>query len=120
MHAPLEVEHIPPPPALQSSSLLQRQSAVLQLKPGGQAWPHAPQLEASLLGFTQPAGVWQQIWVIGHFGPPLQEQMSLGPLFLQASPGTHTLWPHLQRSVGGSHVPPEAPVLHMASLLHPH
>jgi hypothetical protein len=120
MHAPLEVLHMPPPPASQSSFWSQRQSDVRHLNSGGQAWPQAPQLAASFVGLMQPAGVWQQIWLLGHLAPPLQEQRSFGPVFLQTSPGTQTVWPHLQVSLAGSQVPPDEPVLQTASLLQPH
>lgn len=116
--APLPPLHVPPPPASQSTLLLHRQIWLEQLKPGGHERPHAPQLEASMSGFTQPAGVWQHRLPGAHFPPPLHEQTSFGPAFLHTSPGPQVVWPQVQRPP--PQVPPDAPVLHEASPLQPH
>jgi hypothetical protein len=45
------------PPALQLASPEHWHAPALQTKPGGQAWPQAPQLVALVMRSMQPAGV---------------------------------------------------------------
>jgi hypothetical protein len=48
---------LPAVPALQFAATVQRHCPPLHEKPGGQTWPHAPQLAAFELKSVQPAGV---------------------------------------------------------------
>lgn len=69
--------------------------------------------------FTQPAGVWQQMFPGAQALAPLHEHLLVGPVFLHASPGTHSEESHWQRLLALSQVPPEPPTWHCALLVQP-
>ncbi len=82
--------HVPVLPALQSPFSLQVHCPAAHPKPEGQECPHAPQLVALVIRFTQPLGVSQHVRPVAHAEPPLQLQ---SPLRLHVSPCAHTAAP---------------------------
>jgi hypothetical protein len=75
----------PGEPALQSASASHWHAPPLHTKPGGHAWPHAPQLEGSASRSLHPAGVWQHVFPAPQAAPPLQEQTDCPPARIQDS-----------------------------------
>jgi hypothetical protein len=88
-----------------------------QAKPGGHAWPQAPQLEGVLVRSTQPEGVWQHVSGALQAAAPLHEHASI-PALTHTSPGLHAAPLHWQRPPAPQ-VPDAAPRLHAASTAQP-
>jgi hypothetical protein len=83
--------HVPAVPALQAPAFPpQKQVPWKHMKPEGHAWPHPPQLFASVEVLKQPAGLSQHVSPVLQALPPAQVHSSLLlSLCLQASPGLH-------------------------------
>jgi hypothetical protein len=123
--------HIPKPlqapavPAAQLALPEQRHAPELQMKPGGQARPHAPQFCALLERSKQPAGVWQHTSLAPHAAPPLQVHWSMPPVAgLHTSPARQVTLPvvvaHWQRPFERQ-VPPDVLVRQrVLTALQPH
>jgi hypothetical protein len=72
---------------------VQRQAALEQAKPGGQARPHAPQFSASVSMLRQPSLQHASVAPV-HEKPPLQEQIVSPKKPMHTSPGLHRLPAH--------------------------
>jgi hypothetical protein len=77
---------VPAVPAVHDALPLQTHPPALQVNPGVQAWPQAPQFAASVAIFLHPAGLSQHVWPAAHAAPPLQLQWLLLLYQLQSSP----------------------------------
>jgi hypothetical protein len=97
-----------------ASTVVPPQEPATQLTPLGQALPQAPQFCESVWRFLQPAGVWQHVMPAVQALPALHEQVTLGPLFRQASPCAHVEPPQWQIPLSQ-----DPPFVHWLASVHP-
>lgn len=116
----LPAEQVPALPALQDALPEQAHTPAAQAKLGGQAWPQAPQLWASVSRFLQPAGVWQHVPPAAHVAAPLQAHTFVLPDFTHVSPDLHRSPPHVHKPVSMSHAPTPPPMAQAPFELQPH